>query len=199
MIKNIVFDMGNVLLAYTPQEYMKTITSDEAAAAAVLKELFQGEEWRQLDEGTITEEDAVRQVSARIPQYAASVQKAMDNWHSDLTPMCGMPEIIKALKQNGYAIYLLSNTSLRFFQYQNKVEMFRYFDGFLVSAKEKLLKPDPAIFQCLCERYHLVPDECLFIDDLQTNIDGSEKAGFHGHRFQGAEELLKYLQANHIL
>ncbi|XOQ48779.1 MAG: HAD-IA family hydrolase [Eubacteriales bacterium] len=199
MIKNIVFDMGNVLLAYTPQKYMKTITTDVTIRNAVLKELFLGEEWQRLDAGTITEEEAVRRVSARIPQYAEYVQKAMDNWHSDLTPMPGMPEIIKALKQSGYSIYLLSNTSLRFFKYQGKVEMFRYFDGFLISAKEKLLKPDPAIFKCLCKRYRLAADECLFIDDLQTNIDGSEKAGFHGHLFQGAEELREYLKANHIL
>lgn len=199
MIKNIVFDMGNVLLAYTPDEYMKTITDDEAAAAAVLKELFQADEWQQLDAGAITEEDAVRQASARIPQYADVVQKAMDHWHTDLTPIEGMPEIVAALKEKGYQIYLLSNTSLRFFQYKDKVEMFRYFDGFIASAKEKLVKPDVAIFRCLCDRYSLYSDECLFIDDLQVNIEGSKKAGFHGHLFQGATELSDYLMKNGIL
>ncbi len=199
MIKNIVFDMGNVLLAYTPEEYIKTITQDETAAAAVLKELFQSEEWRQLDAGTITEEAAVAQVCARIPQYAAEVKKAMDNWHSDLTPMPGMPEIVIRLKEKGYKIYLLSNTSLRFFQYRDKVQMFRSFDGFIVSAKEKLVKPDVAIFECLCGRYGLLSGECLFIDDLQQNIAGAEKAEFHGHLFRGAEELSRYLEENHLL
>ncbi|MGX8700330.1 HAD family hydrolase [Caproiciproducens sp.] len=198
MIKNMVFDMGNVLLAYTPEEYIRTITQDEAAAAAVLKELFHSEEWRRLDAGTITEEAAVVRVCARIPEYAAEVKKAMDNWHSDLTPMPGMPEIVTRLKEKGYQIYLLSNTSLRFFQYRDKVEMFRSFDGFIVSAKEKLVKPDAAIFECLCRRYGLLSSECLFIDDLQQNIAGAEKAGFHGHLFRGAEELSRYLEANHI-
>lgn len=199
MIKNIVFDMGNVLLAYTPEEYIKTITQDEVAAAAVLKELFQSEEWRQLDAGSITEEDAVAQVCARIPEYAAEVIKAMDNWHSDLTPMQGMPEIVARLKEKGYKIYLLSNTSLRFFQYKNKVEMFRNFDGFIISAKEKLVKPDVAIFECLCKRYGLESGECLFVDDLQQNIAGAEKAGFHAHLFRGAEELSRYLEKIQIL
>lgn len=199
MIKNVVFDMGNVLLAYTPQDYMKTITQDETIAAAILKELFGSNEWVELDAGTITEEEAVARVSARIPEYAEYVQKAMDNWHTDLTPMQGMPEIIKKLKEKDYKIYLLSNTSLRFFKYRDKVEMFHCFDGFIVSAKEKLMKPDPAIFDCLCERYALNCEECVFVDDLQPNIDGAIKAGLHGHLFQGAEELTQYLKDSHIL
>jgi putative hydrolase of the HAD superfamily len=191
--------MGNVLLSYTPQDYIKTVTQDEAIAAAVLKELFYSQEWAELDAGTITEEDAVRQVSARIPQYASYVQKSMDNWHSNLTPMPGMPEIVKKLKEKGFKIYLLSNASLRFFQYQNKFEMFRFFDGFIVSAKERLVKPDTAIFDRLCSRYHLDSGECVFIDDLQANVDGAIKAGFHAHLFQGAQELSCFFEANHIL
>ena len=199
MIKNIVFDMGNVLLSYTPQEYIKTITQDEVIAAAVLKELFYSQEWAELDAGTITDEDAVKQVSARIPQYASYVQKSMDNWHSDLTPIQGMPELVKKLKEKGFKIYLLSNTSLRFFQYQDKVEMFRSFDGFIVSAKERLVKPDTAIFDRLCSRYNLNSSECVFIDDLQANVDGAIKAGFHAHLFQGAQELSFFFESNHIL
>lgn len=199
MIKNIVFDMGNVLLSYTPDVYMKTITEDETIAAAVLKELFYSNEWIRLDAGTISEENAVKQVSSRIPQYSEFVQKAMDNWHSDLTPIAGMPEIIKKLKQKNYKIYLLSNTSLRFYKYKDKVDMFRYFDGFIISAKEKLLKPDTAIFNCLCSRYRLISSECLFIDDSPINIEGAERAGLKGHLFQGAQELSEYLKAQKIL
>lgn len=199
MIKNIVFDMGNVLLAYTPQDYMKTITQDETIAAAVLKELFESHEWVELDAGTITEEDAVKQVCARIPEYAEYVQKAMNNWHSDLTPIPGMPEMIQTLKDKGYKIYLLSNTSLRFFRYRDKVEMFHHFDGFIVSAEEKLMKPDVAIFNRLCSRYSLSSAECVFIDDLQANVDGAIKAGLQGHLFTGAEELLSYFQKLNIL
>ncbi len=199
MIKNVVFDMGNVLLSYTPQDYMKTITQDEVIAQAVLKELFNSKEWEELDAGTISEEYAVKQVSARIPQYASYVQKSMDNWHSDLTPMEGMPEIVKRLKEKGFRIYLLSNTSIRFFQYRDKVEMFHCFDGFIISAKERLVKPDTAIFDCLCSRYDLKNSECIFIDDLQVNIDGAIRAGLNGHLFQGAQELSDYFEANHIL
>lgn len=199
MIKNIVFDMGKVLLSYTPQEYIKTITDDEIIGAAVIKELFNGKEWVGLDAGTITEEDAIKQVSQRIPQYAEYVQKAMDNWHSTLIPMPGMPEIVQKLKKKNYKIYLLSNTSLRFFMFKEKVEMLNCFDGFIVSAQEKLMKPDKAIFDCLCNRYSLNCGECLFIDDLQVNVEGAINAGLQAHLFTGAQELSGYLEKQKVL
>ena len=199
MIKNIVFDMGRVLLGYTPEEYIQTITTDKVIATAVLKELFGGKEWIGLDAGSITEEEAIKQVSQRIPQYAEYVQKAMDDWHTTLIPMPGMPEIVKKLKEKNYKIYLLSNTSLRFFKFKDKVEMFDYFDGFIVSAQEKLMKPDKAIFDCLCDRYSLNCSECLFVDDLQVNVEGAIHAGLHAHLFTGAQELGGYLQKQNIL
>lgn len=199
MIKNIIFDMGNVLLAYTPQKFIKTVTDDEEAARAVLKELFYSSEWLQLDEGTITEEGAVKNVGLRIPQYAELVQKAMDNWHSDLTPIDGMPEIVKSLKAKNYRIYLLSNTSIKFFSYKDKVDLFRYFDGFVISAEEKLIKPNREIYECICKKFQLSPGECLFIDDLQPNIDGALSAGLNAHLFQGAEELNSFLAESNIL
>ena len=198
-IKNIVFDMGNVLLAYTPEEYVKKIIADPEAAQAVLKELFHGPEWTELDAGTITEEQAILQVQARIPRFAESVQHAMDLWHSDLTPMPGMPEIVDGLKARHYKVFLLSNTSLRFLKYYRKVEMFRKLDGFVISAQEKLMKPDPAIYRCLCSRYNLLPQECLFVDDLQNNVDGAVACGWSGHRFAGAEELRHFLEKKQIL
>lgn len=198
MIKNIVFDMGNVLLTYAPHEYIKTITDDEVIAEAVLKELFYSKEWLELDEGAITEENAIEKVCQRIPQHAEYVKKAMDGWHSDLTPIPGMAEIVKRLKDKNYKLYLLSNASLRFFKYRDMFEIFLYFDGFMVSAEEKLVKPDKAIFDSICDRFSLNCQECIFIDDLQANIDGAINAGFHGHLFQGAQKLSDYLEKEDI-
>lgn len=199
MIRNIIFDMGNVLLDYKPHEFIKTMTSDEEAAKALLKELFYSSEWLQLDEGSISEEYAVKSISLRIPQYTGLVQKAMDNWHLSLTPIDGMPEIIKRLKSKNYRIYLLSNTSFKFFSYKDNFHMFSCFDGFIISAKEKKVKPNKEIYECICERFALLPEECLFIDDLQPNIEGALNAGLNAHLFKGSEELRGYLEENRIL
>lgn len=77
--------------------------------------------------------------------------------------------------------------------------MFRHFDGFLISSKEKIVKPNPAIYKLLLNRFSLIPDECLFIDDMQINIDGAENVGIHGHRFDGAQELAACLKQQGIL
>lgn len=193
-IKNIIFDVGGVLLKYRPREYTYRIISDPKAAEAVYRNLFDGDEWKQIDGGTMTEEEGIARVVKRIPQFADSVQLAMADWPSCLKVNEGMPEILGRLKSENYKLYLLSNTSLRFYEYSPKFEMFRLFDGMVISAKEKLLKPDPAIYHCLANRFHLKLKECLFIDDMQVNIEGAEKVGMHGHHFENAEELDSYFR-----
>ena len=199
MVKNVIFDMGNVLSVYDPQKYMRKLTDDAKAADAVARELFGGPEWRQLDAGTISEDAAVARVQARIPRYAAQVRRAMDEWSNHFVPMPGMQELVARLKAQGYGLYLLSNAGLSFFSYYKKAEVFRYFDGFVISAKEKLLKPDPALYRRLLDRYRLKAEECLFIDDLRENIEGAERVGIKGHCFAGSEELGRYLKRSGIL
>lgn len=194
-ITNIIFDVGGVLLKYRPKEYTHRIISDPEEAETVYRNLFDGNEWKQIDGGTMTEEEGVARVVNRIPQLADSVQFAMANWPSCLKVNEGMPEILNRLKSENYNLYLLSNTSLRFYEYCSKFEMFRLFDGMVISAKEKLLKPDPAIYQCLIKRFHLKPQECLFIDDTQVNVEGAENVGIHGHHFVKAEELDSYFRS----
>ena len=199
LIKNAIFDMGNVMSIYDPESYLNGFVDRPEIVQAVLRELFGGPEWKMLDAGSITEKEAVTRVKARIPQYAAEVSFAMKNWHCMLTVMPGMTDIVSDLKEKGLKIYLLSNTSLRFYRYYKNVEVFRLFDGFIISAKEKLVKPDPAIFRRACERFRLLPEECLFVDDMRENINSAGGIGMIGHRFAGAEELRTYLKSKHIL
>jgi putative hydrolase of the HAD superfamily len=194
MIRNIVFDMGNVLLSYEPEKYVDKIIKDPAGADAVLRELFGGPEWPMLDAGTITEEETVRRVQSRIPRYAALVPRAMERWDDMLTPLPGMPEIVAELKAKGYPLYVLSNMSLRFSRIFQQREIFRYFDGYVFSAIEKIVKPDPAIYRLLLNRFHLNADECLFFDDLPQNVEGAERVGLHAHRFAGTRELALFLK-----
>lgn len=199
MIRNIVFDMGNVLSDYNPRKYAESLLCNHAAAEAVVRELFGGPEWMLLDAGAMEESEAVSRVQERIPQFSEAVAAAMDHWRCVLEPVPGMPELVDRLWQNDYRLYLLSNVSLRFLKYYRQVAMFRHFDGFLISAEEKLVKPDPAIFRRLCEKFGLLASECLFIDDLQENVDAAVRLGFHGYRFEGTEKLRQFLTREFIL
>ena len=199
MIQNVVFDMGNVLVDYQPQRFAGELLRDPEAARAVVRELFEGPEWKLLDAGAIEEDDAVAKVQARIPQYADDVSLVMDRWYGRMEPMPGMPELVGRLKGGGYRLFLLSNTSLQFYRFRERFGLFRHFDGFVVSAKEKLVKPDPDIFRLLCGRYALLPQECLFVDDLAQNVEAAERVGFRAHRFVGAAELEDFLKESGIL
>lgn len=88
---------------------------------------------------------------------------------------------------------------MRFYKYKSKVEMFKMFDGFLISAKEKLLKPDKAIYQRFLTKFGLKADECVFIDDILINIKGAQSVGITAHQFTGADELAGYFREMGIL
>lgn len=199
MTRNIVFDMGNVLSNYNPRKYVESLLRDHDAAEAVARELFGGPEWLLLDAGTLEESEAVSRVQKRIPQFSEAVASAMEHWRCVLEPVPGMPELVDRIWQNGYRLYLLSNVSLRFLKYYREVAMFRHFEGFLISAEEKLVKPDPAIFRRLCEKFGLLASECLFIDDIQENVNAAVRLGFHGYRFTGVKELEQFLTRGNIL
>ena len=199
MIKNIIFDMGQVLMSFKPEKYVYSTAKSPESAEAILRELFGGPEWPMLDAGTITDEETVKRVQARIPVYADDVAAVMENWHLLMKPLLGMEDILSKLKENGYSLYLLSNASIRFYRFYKCISMFGYFDGIVISAKEKLVKPDKRIYRLILSRYGLKADECLFIDDLQDNIDGAGSVGINGHRFKGHDELVSFLKCEKLL
>lgn len=191
-IKNIVFDVGMVLLNFKPQEYCMKMMNDPKAAKAVYENLFCKNEWVQVDGGVMTEAECIASVQKRIPQYAEFVAPTMADWPASMSAMPGMEQFVGELKNKGYGLYLLSNTSLRFYEFSKVYQVFRHFDGKIISATEKLMKPDPAIYRLLCSRFRLLPKECIFIDDVQANVDAARKIGMNAHRFEGAAELSAY-------
>lgn len=195
MIKNIVFDMGRVLVDYDPVRVCRQRTKSEEEVEAVRKALFQSEEWILLDEDMITEEEAMDRVKRRLPNehLRQLADWSMAHWHEyNLDPKEGMEELIQELKEKGYQIYLCSNVSLRFFEFKDRIPGIQFFDGILISAKERLIKPNPAIYQRLFEKFSICPEESFFIDDLPANIESSKKCGMNGYCFaDGSVENLR--------
>lgn len=193
MIKNIIFDMGQVLLQWRPQEMIACYGLTQEEEALVLRELFQNVEWVQLDRGVVTEAEVVRRVCARLPeQLHGPVETLTFGWHKrHLIPMPGMAELVRGLKGEGYGIYLLSNANLALRSYFPRIPGAECFDGLVVSAEEKLLKPQPEIYQHLYERFDLKPDECFFIDDNPANVEGAILTGMDGFVFRGDVALLR--------
>ena len=187
MIQNIVFDMGGVLIRWNPEEMLHGFDLTGEEMAILNRDLFKSVEWIRLDRGTLSEDEAVSSVCARIPEKLwEPVKTIVYGWHQRyLPPMPGMAELVGELKQNGYRIFLLSNASQALHDYFPRIPGAEYFEKLMVSADEKLLKPSHEIFERLYEKFDLEPGQCWFIDDSPANVEGAMCTGMDGTVFYG--------------
>lgn len=192
MIRNIVFDMGGVLIRFDPPYFISRLGITGEDAALLNREVFRTVEWVKLDRGTITEEEAVARMCRRLPAHLhEAAGKLVAMWDRPILPFEGMAELIAELKAKGYGIYLLSNAFTRQHEYWPRVPGNEYFDGTLISADVKLIKPDHAIYRLLFEKFSLKPEECVFIDDLPANIEAAVDSGMNGVVFHGDAGVLR--------
>ncbi len=199
MYKNIIFDIGNVLLNFQPMEYLLKKVQEADKAEAVHQVIFQSQEWQMLDRGTLTEEEAKAILMKRSKDYGDLIGLAFKNWYELLTPIEESVEILRELKRANYRVYFLSNFHLLAFEYVNKnYDFFKLFDGGIVSFREKMLKPEEGIYLRLISEYGIKPQESIFIDDVQENIEGAERLNFCGILFKSPQELKEKLKELYI-
>ena len=186
MIKNIVLDMGNVLLDFRPEFVLDAFCSSDEEKDVIRKELFGGPEWKMGDRGDIKDNERYGLVKLRVPEkYHKALKDCADRWAICMDPIEGAREFCETLKEKGYKVYVLSNASDLFYVYFPKLLPLDFFDGVFVSADYRMLKPDVEIFYAFLEKYGLKADECLFVDDLPENVAGAGKAGMNTFRFTG--------------
>lgn len=186
MIKNIVFDMGMVLMYYDSMRVCRHFMDDEAEMEKVMTSVFISPEWLMLDMGVISEKDALTKMQSRLKTQHEKDMAALcfEHWHEYcMWQKEGMEDLVSWLKGRGYGIYLCSNASVRLLSCYKKIPGIQYFDGILFSAEVKCIKPQKEIYHHLFERFSLKPEECFFIDDLQLNIDGARACGMTGYCF----------------
>lgn len=188
MIKNIVFDMGGVILDFNLK---KTVEQEFAPEYHdVIYEHVFGENsvWKTLDEGIYTFDQVIPGILEKLPEELHEKVSAMvTDFYDYMPPFPETCELIKKLKENGYKIYLLSNATPRFFDRYLDVPAFQYFDGLFISALYKLLKPNREIYEAFCNKFSLAPEECFFIDDLEANIKGAKDYGMQGFVFKAPD------------
>ncbi|WP_160677605.1 HAD family phosphatase [Clostridium sp. C8-1-8] len=196
MYKNIIFDIGNVILDFNPKDYLSQKISEPDKVLEVHKELFQSEEWVMLDRGVITEEEARKVIINRSKANGDLIKLAFEGWYDILTPIESTVEVIKKLKELKYNLYFLSNFHLLAFEHiTEKYDFFKLFDGGIVSYKEKLIKPEEAIYTRIVEKYNLNPEESIFIDDVEENIQGAKKLNFNTILLKDPTKLVEGLRA----
>lgn len=196
MIKNIILDMGNVLLDFNPRKAVELFFDTEEDKQLIIKELFHGPEWGAGDYGTITNEERYDLVKERVPvNLHGRLQQCVREWFITMTPLPGADEFIHKIKEAGYSIYILSNACNGFYEYFPKFCPLDFFDGVVVSSDLHIVKPDPRIYEYIMQKYNLKPKECLFMDDREDNVAAAINAGMLGYVFPGAyqEEMFTEL------
>lgn len=187
MIDTIVFDMGQVLIRWNPEALLEHFSLTREQKELLLKQVFRSVEWVALDRGVISEEEAACAMCARLPsQLHGTVREIVAHWHGwYLDPMPGMEPLLRELKQAGFRLYLLSNAGTALRSYFPGIPGWDCFDGLMVSAEEKLLKPQHEIYERLYARFGLEPERCLFVDDAPANAEGAIRTGMQAVIFRG--------------
>ena len=200
MIKNIVFDMGNVLIRYVPEEFISEFTEHTSEQNELLEQIFKSPRWLEFDRGTITKKQLVIEANKELPaELHPLVSEILERWHEEMTVNTGMDKVIEGLKAEGYKLYLLSNASQDFYIFKETIPALNHFDGLFISSDWECLKPESVIFQKFFEHFDINPEESFFIDDLADNIEAASDQGMHGHVFDGnIESLLSAFRRNDI-
>jgi haloacid dehalogenase superfamily, subfamily IA, variant 3 with third motif having DD or ED len=195
MIKNIVFDLGNVLLSFKPSEYFDKHKYPAAIKATILEDIFRSKEWLMLDNGEISTQDAINAISKRSSLKKEEIDHIFNLRTDLLFPLDSNIKMLPGLKKRGFKLYYLSNFPLDIFdEVRSGYYFFRYFDGGLISAEAKSSKPDTRIYELLLERYSLIPGECLFIDDLEANVISARTFGMKVFLTNGSLEIAKEIE-----
>lgn len=196
MIRNIVFDMGQVLILFDRAFFIRRLGVEEEDAELLLREVFLSREWAQMDWGTIDDEQASVSVCRRLPERLHdAARKLVTMWDRPILPIEGIYELIEELKNAGYGIYLLSNASVRQHDYWPRIPCAKFFDGTLISCDVGSIKPERAIYEAFLKKFGLQAEECFFVDDQAANVEGGCRCGMQGAVFHGdAAELRRKLR-----
>lgn len=196
MIKNIIFDIGDVLMRFTWDEYIHNLFDGNTETIDAVNEAINATGlWIELDRNVIPEEEVFYRMRNHNPKYWKDVVRALENAGGCFNRTDYAIPWIKELKSKGYKIYFLSNYSL--FNLRSAPEVVDFLpltDGGVFSCDVHLLKPDRAIYEEICKKYDLVPSECIFIDDRKENVDAAIEYGMEAIQFKGYEFTDKQLK-----
>ena len=193
-MRNIIFDFGNVLVEWHPERVYGEYFGDEAKAWWFLRHVTDMD-WRQRIDAGESQEACIVELQGRYPEYREAIELYRSKWREMLTgEVPGMRELINELRVKGYELYGLTNWSMETFpEARQHFGILQLIDRYVVSGAERLVKPDPRLFQVLLDRYSLQAQDCIFVDDNPDNVAAACKMGMEDIVFHGAEELRKKL------
>lgn len=196
MIKNIVLDVGRVLVAWEPLETMRKLGFSEEVVQILAEALFESGVWHETDRGVLTDEEFLALAITKAPAYETEIRIFWEHVGQAIWQLPYAKAWIHAIKEAGCRVYILSNYGSHTYEQtkETALDFLSETDGAIFSYEVKQIKPDAAIYSSLLERFSLKPEECVFFDDLPANIEGAKRMGMHGFVFTGLETALEDLK-----
>ena len=190
MIRNMVFDIGNVLMDFRWKEYMRSLFGeDETLIQTINQGIWHNGCWAAMDKGEMDGAATLRSAVAFAPQYEKEIKLTLDSVAHAFHKFEYSIPWIQELKRMGLNVYYLSNYSaFSVAANPDVLDFIPYMDGGVFSFEVKAVKPEPEIYRCLCNKYGLKPEDCLFTDDVPANVKGAQACGFQGIVFEGYEK-----------
>lgn len=195
MITTIIFDIGNVLADFSWKEHFESFGYDDAMVERIAKATVKNETWNENDRGVMAEEDIIDEFVKSDPEIEDDIRKVLKNVSTMVVRKDYAIPWIQELRKKGYRTLYLSNFSAKAeTDCAHALDFIPYMDGGILSYQEKVIKPMPEIYQLLIDRYELVPEECVFMDDTMANLTGAEKFGIHTIHFQNQKQAIEELR-----
>lgn len=197
-MRNIIFDLGGVVVEWNAKKVLETFKGNPILVNFVKENRLFLNDWRAYDRGDVTRQELIDKVALLSGCPTKDCNEFIEHVKHSLAPIPETETLIKELSARGFKLYCLSNMSVDFYDYLKTREVFKYFDGQIISALEHMVKPDREIYNLLLNRYHLKPEESLFIDDLEPNVKAAQAVGINTLHFtnkhkgcEGIRERLK--------
>lgn len=199
MIKNIIFDIGNVILRWDPQSVVAKFFPPPADVVTLTKTLFRSPEWIDLNLGKITEPELIQIYHQKLGLDLALLNTLMQAIKESLVPIPGSFELLDNLCRAGISLYALTDSTKGIVSYlQKRYPFWNKFKGIVISAELGYMKPSATIYQYTLDTYHLKVAETLFIDDYPPNIAGAQQLNIAAIQFTNVSECITHLRGYNI-
>lgn len=198
MIKNVIFDLGNVLIDFKPIKYIKSLGYDDEKALEIFNKTIKDSIWADMDRGIYRDKESyVSAFKTKYPEIQDDIDKFLGGpWIENVIfPLKDNLKMIDLVKEKGLKYYILSNYPKDAFEYTYDMCPFiQNGDGMVISYDVLMIKPDKNIYLKLLDKYGLKANECLFIDDLDINVEGAKSVGINAFVFKDLEDGYKKLE-----
>jgi len=185
-----VFDIGGVMLEWDPRHVYRDVFDDEAEMERFLAEVC-SREWHEDNDRGVRYAESCAALAARFPQYTAEIYLWGERTEDMIVgTIDGTVELLGELQAAGVPCYGLTNMEAETYPVRyERYAFLRALDGTVVSSQEGVIKPDPEIFRRLFERFGLVPEQTVFIDDVEQNITAARALGMQTVLFTSPAQL----------